>query len=218
MPGALKIDRLGIKALWSLARDPIMIVLIVYTFTLSIYVSATAIPETLHKAPIAIVDEDDSALSARIAAAFFGPALPRARRDAAVRHHLDGPLHGHRRAIDAAIRNAGRSDPAAPVAPVREHHPAREHAGADPAGHADRSHQPLRLPRPGRPLPRSGLRRRPAAASRAGRDRGRVLRSRTETLSKNDRADGSRTQDANGAERSAACRRRRSSQLGFCEL
>lgn len=73
MPDVLKIYRLGVKELWSLARDPIMIVLIVYTFTFSIYVSATAIPETLHKAPIAIVDEDDSALSARIAAGFYRP-------------------------------------------------------------------------------------------------------------------------------------------------
>jgi ABC-2 type transport system permease protein len=67
------IYRLGIKELWSLARDPMMLVLIAYTFTVSIYVAATAMPETLHKAPIAIVDEDASPLSARIAAAFYPP-------------------------------------------------------------------------------------------------------------------------------------------------
>ncbi|TCT22281.1 ABC transporter permease [Thiobaca trueperi] len=67
------IYRLGIKELWSLARDPTMLVLIAYTFTLSIYVAATAMPETLHKAPIAIVDEDGSPLSARIATAFYPP-------------------------------------------------------------------------------------------------------------------------------------------------
>ena len=33
--------RLGIKELWSLVRDPMMLVLIVYTFTVSIYVAAT---------------------------------------------------------------------------------------------------------------------------------------------------------------------------------
>jgi ABC-2 type transport system permease protein len=65
--------RLGIKEWWSLVRDPIMLVLIVWTFTVAIYVSATAMPETLHKAPIAIVDEDRSPLSARIAAAFLPP-------------------------------------------------------------------------------------------------------------------------------------------------
>ncbi|MGA8785495.1 MAG: ABC transporter permease [Polaromonas sp.] len=67
------IYRLGIKELWSLWRDPMMLVLIVYTFTLGIYVAGTAMPETLHQAPLAFVDEDDSALSARIASAFYPP-------------------------------------------------------------------------------------------------------------------------------------------------
>ena len=65
--------RLGVKELWSLARDPMMLVLIVYTFSLSIYVAATAMPESLHNAPIAIVDEDGSPLSARIVASFYPP-------------------------------------------------------------------------------------------------------------------------------------------------
>ena len=65
--------RLGVKELWSLARDPMMLVLIVYTFSLSIYVAATAMPESLHHAPIAIVDEDGSPLSARIVASFYPP-------------------------------------------------------------------------------------------------------------------------------------------------
>lgn len=65
--------RLGVKELWSLARDPMMLILIVYTFTFSIYTAATAMPETLHSAPIAIVDEDASPLSIRIASAFYPP-------------------------------------------------------------------------------------------------------------------------------------------------
>ena len=73
MPHFATIYRLGVKELWSLARDPMMLVLIAYTFTVSIYVAATAMPETLHKAPIAIVDEDGSPLSARIATAFYPP-------------------------------------------------------------------------------------------------------------------------------------------------
>jgi len=73
MPHAANIYRLGVKELWSLARDPMMLFLIVYTFTVSIYVAATAVPETLHKAPIAIVDEDSSPLSARITASFYPP-------------------------------------------------------------------------------------------------------------------------------------------------
>ena len=73
MPHAASIYRLGVKELWSLARDPVMLVLIAYTFTVSIYVAATAMPETLHNAPLAIVDEDASPLSARIASAFYPP-------------------------------------------------------------------------------------------------------------------------------------------------
>ena len=73
MPSLANIYRLGIKELWSLIRDPVMLLLIVHAFTLAIYVSATAMPETLNKAPIAIVDEDDSPLSKRIASAFFLP-------------------------------------------------------------------------------------------------------------------------------------------------
>ncbi len=67
------IYQLGVKELWSLWRDPMMIVLIVYVFTASVYISATSMPETLHNAPIAIVDEDNSALSQRIASAFYPP-------------------------------------------------------------------------------------------------------------------------------------------------
>lgn len=64
---------LGIKELRSLLRDPIMLILIVYSFTFSIYSIARAIPETLNKAPIAIVDEDASPLSARLISAFYPP-------------------------------------------------------------------------------------------------------------------------------------------------
>ncbi|ABM42523.1 MULTISPECIES: ABC transporter permease [Diaphorobacter] len=69
----LNIYRLGVKELWSLLRDPTMLVLIVYVFTLSVYAAATAMPEILHKAPIAIVDEDQSQLSQRIVSAFYPP-------------------------------------------------------------------------------------------------------------------------------------------------
>ena len=50
------IAQLGSKELRSLLRDPIMLVLIVYAFSFSIYTAATAMPETLHKAPIAVID------------------------------------------------------------------------------------------------------------------------------------------------------------------
>lgn len=70
---AVNILHLGVKELRSLARDPMMMLLIVYAFTASVYTSATAMPETLNKAAIAIVDEDRSPLSARITDAFYPP-------------------------------------------------------------------------------------------------------------------------------------------------
>jgi ABC-2 type transport system permease protein len=65
--------QLGIKELWSLARDPMMLVLIAYAFTLAIYSGTKAMPETLNRAAIAIVDEDQSPLSTRIVGAFYPP-------------------------------------------------------------------------------------------------------------------------------------------------
>ena len=50
-------------------------------------------PETLNKAPIAIVDEDHSPLSARIADAFYPPLLPAAEADHA---GGNGRAHGRR--------------------------------------------------------------------------------------------------------------------------
>lgn len=64
---------LGVKELRSLLRDPIMLGLIVYAFTVAIYSAASAIPETLNSASIGIVDEDRSALSTRIVSAFYPP-------------------------------------------------------------------------------------------------------------------------------------------------
>jgi ABC-2 type transport system permease protein len=79
MPRRLaNIYRLGIKELWSLRRDPIMILLIVYSFTAAVYIAATVVPETLYNAPIAVVDEDKSTLSERIRLAFYPPRFTEA--------------------------------------------------------------------------------------------------------------------------------------------
>lgn len=64
---------LGVKELRSLARDPVMLILIAYAFSVAIYAGATALPETLKRAPIAIVDEDRSPLSARLVDALYPP-------------------------------------------------------------------------------------------------------------------------------------------------
>lgn len=65
--------QLGIKELRGLGRDWIMLVLIVYSFSLSVYTTARATSDTLTDATISIVDEDRSALSTRILSAFYPP-------------------------------------------------------------------------------------------------------------------------------------------------
>jgi len=71
--------QLGVKELRGLARDPMLMVLIVYAFTASIYTASKTIPETLNRAAIAVVDEDQSPLSSRIITAFNPPyfTIPR---------------------------------------------------------------------------------------------------------------------------------------------
>ncbi len=69
----LNIWRLGTKELWGLFRDPAMLILIVFAFSASVYMSGRAVPNTLQNATIAIVDEDESQLSARVASAFYPP-------------------------------------------------------------------------------------------------------------------------------------------------
>jgi ABC-2 type transport system permease protein len=50
-----------------------MLVLIIYAFSMSIYTGANALPETLNRAAIAVVDEDQSPVSSRIITAFNPP-------------------------------------------------------------------------------------------------------------------------------------------------
>ena len=68
-----KVWRLGIKEWWSLLRDPVLLGLIVYSFTAAVYLGATAQSDTLSRTSLAIVDEDGSALSLRIRQAFLAP-------------------------------------------------------------------------------------------------------------------------------------------------
>lgn len=79
MQTTINIYRLGVKELISLTRDPALLILIVYIFSAAIYVAATAVPESIHMATIAIVDEDDSPLSSRITASFYPPQFIRPR-------------------------------------------------------------------------------------------------------------------------------------------
>ncbi|MEP9356504.1 ABC transporter permease [Xanthobacter sp. KR7-65] len=70
---AANVIQLGIKELRGLARDPMLLFLIVYAFSVSIYTASRAMPETLNRAAIGIVDEDQSPVSVRITTAFYPP-------------------------------------------------------------------------------------------------------------------------------------------------
>ncbi len=67
------IYHLGIKEIRGLFRDWLMLVLIVYSFTYAIVVASRAQPDSLNKAAIAIVDEDQSQLTKRLSDAFIPP-------------------------------------------------------------------------------------------------------------------------------------------------
>ena len=73
MRAARNILHLGVKELHGLLRDPVLLLLIAWALTVNIYTAATAMPENLNQAPIAIVDDDRSALSIRIRDAFYPP-------------------------------------------------------------------------------------------------------------------------------------------------
>lgn len=74
------IYRLGLKELVSLRHDRVLLAFMIYAFTIAIYVPATGTGLELRNASVAIVDEDRSQLSARIADAFLLPFfLPPAR-------------------------------------------------------------------------------------------------------------------------------------------
>ncbi|ALZ14032.1 ABC transporter permease [Pseudomonas aeruginosa] len=67
------IFNLGVKEFRSLGRDYAMLILIAWAFSFGVYSSATGVPETLHNASIAVVDEDQSQLSKQIIRSFQIP-------------------------------------------------------------------------------------------------------------------------------------------------
>jgi ABC-2 type transport system permease protein len=64
---------LGTKELRSFLRDYVLLGLVVYSFSLAVIAQAQSSSQEVHNASIAIVDEDRSELSRRIAAAFLPP-------------------------------------------------------------------------------------------------------------------------------------------------
>jgi len=87
------IFQLGIKELFSLRYDPVMIFLIVYMFTFAVFEEAQNATTGVVNAAIAIVDEDQSQLSWRIHDAFLAP-------------YFQSPERLHINEIDAAMEAA----------------------------------------------------------------------------------------------------------------
>src|SRR5580704_12865045 len=73
MRKATNIYWLGIKELRSFSHDFVLLGLVIYAFSLAITLQARSNSQELHNASIAIVDEDHSELSRRIAHAFLPP-------------------------------------------------------------------------------------------------------------------------------------------------
>jgi len=73
MRKAANIYWLGLKELRSFLHDYVLLVLVAYSFSLAVTMQARSNSQELHNASIAIVDEDRSELSRRIAHAFLPP-------------------------------------------------------------------------------------------------------------------------------------------------
>ncbi len=86
--------RLGLKELISLRYDPVMVLLIIYCFTFAIIAPARGVKLQLENASVAVVDEDRSPLSARMAETLRPP-------------YFQPPEHIAPADIDAAM-DAGR--------------------------------------------------------------------------------------------------------------
>ena len=65
--------RLGVKEILGLWRDPLLLALIVYSFTMGVFSNAKSTPDSISNAAIAILDQDQTQLSRRICDAFLPP-------------------------------------------------------------------------------------------------------------------------------------------------
>jgi len=73
------IFHLGIKEMLSLARDPVLLFLIAYCFTFSVYTPAKSAVMDVINASVALVDEDDSQLTRQVREALLPPLFRPAR-------------------------------------------------------------------------------------------------------------------------------------------
>ncbi|MDQ0349024.1 ABC transporter permease [Ancylobacter vacuolatus] len=102
-----RIWRLGIKELYSLKADPVLAGLILYTFTVAVYTVSVGAKFEVENAAVAVVDEDQSALSRRLGDALLQP-------------FFKAPVPISAREIDAAM-DAGRYVFVLSIPPKFEH-------------------------------------------------------------------------------------------------
>jgi ABC-2 type transport system permease protein len=73
MTSLLNIFWLGLKEIRSLLSDKVMLLFVIYAFTMAVYVQATGTSNEVNNASIAFVDEDNTALSKELFNAFYPP-------------------------------------------------------------------------------------------------------------------------------------------------
>jgi ABC-2 type transport system permease protein len=86
--------RLVVKELRSLRADPVMLVLLVYTFTIAVYTVATGVKLEARDLTIGIVDEDQSEFSRSLLGAFGPPLFKVSKRIAA--NDIDAEMNSGR--------------------------------------------------------------------------------------------------------------------------
>jgi ABC-2 type transport system permease protein len=95
MESALNTLWLGLKEIKSLLSDKVLMVFVVYAFTLAIYTQATGTSNEVNNASIAFADEDESVLSKELFNAFYPPRFqfPQLIRPADVETAMDRGLY-----------------------------------------------------------------------------------------------------------------------------
>ena len=73
MNSLLNIFWLGLKEIRSLISDKVMLLFVIYAFTMAVYIQATGTSNEVNNASIAFVDENNSALSKELINAFYPP-------------------------------------------------------------------------------------------------------------------------------------------------
>ena len=98
---------LGIKELRSFWHDKVLLLFVIWAFSGGIYAIATATSLELHKAPLAVLDQDRSQLSQRIRDAFYPPFFqpPVAIAPSAVDPGLDAGRYTFVLDIPAGLEN-----------------------------------------------------------------------------------------------------------------